>query len=175
MELTVEGPIVLVGLSGAGKSRVAPALAEALGWEALDLDAEVERLAGRAIPAIFEAGGEEAFRDLEARATRTASPAPHTVIAAGGGWMTRPELRDAWPESTRVWLKVSPAVALERLASERLTRPLLAGRDPREALEELDALLASRSSSYALAEIAVDTDGRTPAEVGREILAKLAR
>jgi shikimate kinase len=163
---------VLVGLSGAGKSAVAGRLARLLGWELLDLDAEVERAAGRPIAAIFEDEGEDAFRELEGRVTRSAGEARGTVVATGGGWMARPELRDMWPGAARVWLRVEPARALERLASERLTRPLLAGPDP---LAALTSLLEVRLPAYSMAEYTVATGGRTPDEVAEAILAMLKR
>ncbi len=166
------GPIVLVGLSGAGKTEVGRRLARHLGWDLLDLDAEIERVAGRSIRAIFEAHGERRFRDLESRVTLSAAPDPETVIATGGGWMARPELRDVWPDARRVWLRVSPGVAIERLAKEPLTRPLLAGPDPESALE---ALLASRLQAYALSEYSVDTDGRDVEQIVREVLGLLGR
>ena len=166
----LNGPIVLVGLSGAGKTEVARCLAAMLDWDLLDVDSEVERLATRSIAAIFAAGGESEFRDLEAHVTLSSTPGARTVVATGGGWMARDELRDAWPGSTRVWLSVSPEAALERLARERLTRPLLAGPDPRGTLE---SLLAERLPAYAIAEYTVYTDGRTPDEVAEAILAEL--
>src|SRR5690242_4223830 len=57
--------IVLVGLSGSGKSTVARRLADLLGWRAIDTDPELERRAGKPIPRIFTEDGEQAFRALE--------------------------------------------------------------------------------------------------------------
>ena len=168
---TVSGPIVLVGLSGAGKTEVGARLAAALGWDLFDVDAEVERAAGCSIAAIFDTRGEDGFRDLEARVTRAASPGPRTVVATGGGWMARPALRDVWPGTVRVWLRVSPAIAIERLANESLTRPLLAGPEPEAVLA---GLLVEREPAYALAEYAVETDGRTVEQVAEAILAKVS-
>ena len=51
---------------GTGKSAVGRALARRLGARHLDTDAEIEREAGRTIPEIFSAEGEEAFRTREA-------------------------------------------------------------------------------------------------------------
>jgi shikimate kinase len=165
------GPIVLVGLSGSGKTLVGGLLAARLGWGFLDLDAEIERLAGRSITEIFGAQGEPAFRDLERRVTTSTRAVGRTVISTGGGWMARPELRDAWPGAVRVWLRVDPGTALSRLAKERSTRPLLAGPDP-EA--ELGRLLAERLPAYGLAEISVRTDALAPTAVVDAILVELA-
>ncbi|MCK5484197.1 MAG: shikimate kinase [Gemmatimonadetes bacterium] len=165
------GPIVLVGLSGAGKTVVGRLLAQHLTWAFLDLDSEVERVAGCSIADLFARGGEQAFRDLEDQVTRSASVDSGTVVSTGGGWMDRPELREMWPDSVRIWLRVEPGSALSRLARERSTRPLLAGPDPES---ELRRLLAGRLPAYRLAEITVRTDGLAPEAVVAAILDRLA-
>ena len=165
------GPLVLVGLSGAGKTVVGRLLAARLAWPFLDLDAEVERVAGLPIADIFARQGEQAFRDLESQVTRSLQVDSRTVVSTGGGWMARPELRDAWPGAMRVWLRVEPGSAVSRLARERSTRPLLAGPDPEKALERL---LSDRLPAYQLAEIAVRTDGLAPEAVVESILDRFA-
>lgn len=161
---------MLVGLSGAGKTLVGRLLAERLEWRFVDIDAEAERLVGRSIAEVFAEGGEPAFRELEARVSRSASPDARTVVSTGGGWMAQPELRAAWPGAVRVWLQVEPARAASRLARERSSRPLLAGPDPEASLAQL---LAERLPAYRLAEITVRTDGLEPEAVAEAILKRL--
>ena len=71
--------IALIGLSGAGKSTVAPLLAARVGGAWIDLDRSVEETSGRAVAALIESRGEAAFRDLECEALR------HALEGAGGG------------------------------------------------------------------------------------------
>lgn len=164
-DLPWRGPVVLVGFMAAGKSTVGPLLARGLGAGFVDLDAEVERRAGRSVAEIFRTGGEARFRELEAEATRNLDPGPGVVVAAGGGWMARPELRDRWPGAVRVWLRVGAAEVLRRV--ERIgERPLLDRGDPAAGVRRL---LAAREPDYRRAEIHVGTDGRTPEEVAREV------
>jgi shikimate dehydrogenase len=82
---------VLVGMPGCGKTRIGKRLAEKLGRVFIDTDAEIEKKAGRPIPEIFAADGEEAFRRLESEAVREAGKRSGAVIATGGGAVTRPE------------------------------------------------------------------------------------
>ena len=149
-----------------GKSTVGRALARVLHYRFVDLDREVERLAGRSIPEVFAAGGEAEFRALEARATAAVDDAEPVVVAAGGGWMDRPELRDRWPGAVRVWLRVSAAEAVRRLGPELTSRPML---DPEAPVASARRLLEARRASYARAELAVGTEGRTPEEVARRV------
>ncbi len=164
-------PIVLVGFMAAGKTSVGRRLADRLGWRFVDLDREIERRAGRSVPEIFAAGGEERFRELEALATRELRPREPTVVAAGGGWMARAELRDAWPGAVRVWLDVDASTAVERLGDDVASRPLLDGPDPVAAARRL---LEERRSDYGRAELRVDTVGRDADEVTDEVARRLA-
>jgi shikimate kinase len=165
--------VILVGLMGAGKSTVGGLLADRLGYAFVDLDAEVEALAGRSIAEIFDAGGETLFRELEAEATERQDDATGTVLAAGGGWMVRPELRDRWPGSVRVWLRVTPEEAWDRLSGDAAARPMLDPGRPRESLERL---LGERETAYEQAEISVaagDSSGGAAAEETADLIVQL--
>lgn len=161
----------MVGFMGAGKSTVGRRVAESLGYRFVDLDDEIERLAGRPVPEIFGSGGETRFRELEARATRQLEARARTVVAVGGGWMARPELRDAWPGAVRVWLRVDAAEAVGRLGDRLPSRPLLADRD--DPVAAARRLLEDRRPHYERAEIHVATDGREVETVAEEVVRRL--
>jgi len=155
-------PVVLVGLMGSGKSTVGRLLADRWGLPFIDLDAVIEIRSGLSIPEIFTREGEAGFREREAEASRAIAPSSPVVVAVGGGWMARAELRDSWPHAVRVWLRVSQQEAAQRLASQGVPRPLLENELPEKVLQDL---LDLRLPSYGLSEYTVDTSGRTPAEV----------
>ncbi len=167
----MDGPrrVVLVGFMAAGKSTVGRRLAERLGYSFVDLDEEVERLSKRTIPQRFDEGGEAAFRRMEATVTAALDETRDVVIAAGGGWMARPELRDRWPDAVRVWLRVGPQAAWERVAGDLVARPMLNSTDPEGSLR---SLMRERAAAYELAELSVSTDGPTPEETA-ELVADL--
>ena len=77
--------IVLTGFMGAGKSTVGRLLAATLGWQFIDIDAEVEEKYGRSIAEIFAEAGEAAFRRRESAAIARAMGRRQVVIALGGG------------------------------------------------------------------------------------------
>jgi shikimate kinase len=160
--------VVLVGLSGSGKSTVGRILAERWSVPFIDLDSVIERDAGRSIPEIFRLEGETGFRVREAAATQALTLAAPAVVATGGGWMNRRELREKWPHTVRVWLQVAPEDAAMRLASSPGSRPLLAGESPAKLLQEL---LEHRLPAYRLSDYTVDTSDRTPAEVAEAVAA----
>jgi len=81
--------IVLIGMPGCGKSTIASLLSRKLGRKTVDADAEVEKLAGKSIPAIFAEEGEEAFRKLETQVLSELGKQSQLIIATGGGCVTR--------------------------------------------------------------------------------------
>lgn len=157
---------MLVGFMAAGKTTVGRLLARRLGYRFVDLDRSVEERAGRPIAEIFERDGEARFRELEGKVTRELDPADRVVVAAGGGWMVRPELRDRWPDAVRVWLRVGAETVVDRLGGKVASRPMLDPDAPERTVEEL---LERRRASYARAELAVDTDDLTPEQVAAEV------
>lgn len=160
--------VVLVGFMGSGKSSVGRILAESLGWDFVDLDAQVEAAEGRTVPAIFAESGEPFFRAVEAREAEEILARDRVVLAAGGGWGAHPGRLRSLPEGTRtVWLRVSPEEAVRRVLSGPGARPLLAGADPlRTAVE----LLSRRVTFYAESDLEVDTEGKTVEDVAARIL-----
>ncbi len=83
--------IVLIGLSGCGKSSLARRLARRLKRPLLDTDTMVEAAAGKSIARIFAEDGESCFRDWESRCALRAAAATGAVVATGGGMVLREE------------------------------------------------------------------------------------
>ncbi len=166
-------PVALVGLPGAGKTVVAPLLANRLGWRWDDLDAAIARAAGKGVPELLRSEGEARFREreLEALQRALASLADGLVLACGGGVVVGEEARRVLAAgATVVWLQVLPETALARLEASGLAdRPLLAdspaGGDA-TALRRLLELQVVRDPLYgAIAAISITTEGKTPEEL----------
>jgi shikimate kinase len=155
--------VVLLGFMGSGKSTVGPLLASRLGWRYLDLDQDIERRTGRRVTEIFRSDGEAAFRALEAAATEELLAERRLVLAPGGGWIAGHDVHGLLGADTlSVWLQVTAEVALQRLAQQRGSRPLLEVPDP---LAEATRLLREREALYAHAGLHVSTVGRAPDEI----------
>jgi shikimate kinase len=161
--------LVLVGMPASGKSSVARRVARACALRAVDVDAEIERVAGRSIPEIFAADGEAGFRDLEAAVLRDLLDSDQpSVIATGGGAVLRPENRDAMrARGVVVWLRASTETLLARAGDGR-SRPLLAG-DP---AGNLTRLASERAAAYSeAAHQVVDVDRLSFDEIARRVQA----
>ena len=152
--------VVLIGFSATGKSILAPFIAQRLGWQAVDLDVDIERAAGRSIPRIFETEGESGFRAREQQAVRDAASRDSVVIATGGGvWLNASNRSVLADGGYVVTLEARSATILARyaVAEQGATevRPMLAGADPRRRVETLKA---ARQPFYAMSDLTVHTD-----------------
>lgn len=81
--------LVLIGLSGCGKSTFAKRLSRLLRMPLLDTDAMIVEAEGRPITDIFADRGEPYFRDLEHAACLAAAEQRGVIIATGGGAVLR--------------------------------------------------------------------------------------
>lgn len=146
--------IVLVGLMGAGKTSVGKRLSVALGLPFRDGDDEIEKSAGLTVPEIFELYGEERFREGERRVMQRLMNANPHVLATGGGAFMDPQTRAVVKEkAVSIWLKADIDV-LARRVGRKEGRPLLAGKNAREVLAELEAV---RGPVYAEADLIVES------------------
>jgi shikimate kinase len=167
--------LTLIGYRATGKTTLAKLLAARLGWQWIDADAEIERLAGKTIARIFAEDGEPVFRDLEARVIADLCRRDRLVLAAGGGAPMREENRTAMKQSGKVvWLTARPETILKRMSADAATarqRPNLTDRGP---LEEIVHLLDQRETAYGeAADLKVDTEQRSPEDLADEILTGL--
>jgi len=113
--------IFLIGYRGTGKSTVARLLADRLGIEAIDADAELERRAGKTIRTMFAEDGERAFRDLESTLLAEFGDRDDVVIATGGGVILRPENRAILKTGRVVWLTAPAEVLWRRMCGDEST------------------------------------------------------
>lgn len=98
--------IILIGMPGCGKSTIGIRLAEKLGRKFIDADAEIAKLAGKAIPEIFAEDGEQAFREWETRVLAEHGKQSGLVIATGGGCVTRSHNKPLLHQNgTIIWIQ----------------------------------------------------------------------
>ena len=149
--------VVLVGLSGSGKSTAGRTLADKLQRPFLDFDDEIERRAGMGIPALFAERGEGHFRELERLLTEDCAQMSGMILAPGAGWIASPGLLAMLrPPAKVIYLKARPEAAARRMGEGRIVRPLLArSGNPATALEKM---LKEREPMYAKADAAVNTE-----------------
>ena len=163
--------IVLVGLMGAGKSKVGRRLALRLGLPFSDSDPEIEAAAGETIEEIFANRGEQVFRDGERRVIARLLAQPVQVLATGGGAFMDPMTRSLiGRRGVSLWLRADLDTLVARVL-RRSDRPLLKRGDPRVILAEL---MERRHPIYAEADLTVDSGAGSPEVTVNRLIAALA-
>ena len=155
--------IYLVGFMAAGKTTVARALADRLGWRAEDIDELIEARERRTVAEIFAKSGEPYFRSLERDILKLLLPMRHVVVATGGGTFMDPDNRAAiHMDGVSIWLDVPLEELIARLPADG-RRPLAADRS------QMERLFAVRQVAYAAARLRIDARARPEAVAERII------
>ena len=166
--------MVLIGPPGAGKSAVGPLLADRLGVEFRDTDAEVGAAAGKPVSDIFIENGEEAFRDLERSAVTTALGALRSrggVLALGSGAVLDSGVQALLEGLPVVYLSADFGTVARRVGLDR-PRVVVPG-NPRGRLR---TMLGERDAIYQrLAAVTVPTDDLDPDELADQIAAEITK
>ncbi len=140
--------IVLIGMPGCGKSTISSLLSQKLERKLVDTDAQIVKLAGKPIPEIFAADGEEVFRALETKVLSEFGKQSRLILSTGGGCVTKQRNYPLLHQNGCIfWLNRS----LEQLNTE--------GR-PLSQTTKLEDMFAVRKPMYeAFADHMVDNNG----------------
>lgn len=163
--------VVLVGLMGAGKSKIGRRLAARLNLPFFDSDYEIEMAAGESIEEIFANRGERVFRDGERRVIARLLAQPVHVLATGGGAFMDETTRGVIARrGVSLWLRADLDVLVSRV-SRRSNRPLLKGGDTRTVLS---GLIEQRYPIYSEANVIVESGEGSPELTVTRSIAALA-
>ncbi len=133
--------IVILGLQGAGKSRLGRMMAKALNLPFYDCDSEIEQSAGRPVHEIKNQIGDVAFRQAEARVLSRLMALGVCVIAVGEEIALSPSsMQHIFEKAVPIRVYADDHVMFDRL-SRAATRPELVGTD-------IHALIAEHKKLY---------------------------
>ena len=162
--------LIFVGPPGSGKSTIVRLMADRWSTTWRDTDDDIEAAAGASIGDIFIDHGEAHFRELEAAAVAAALQEHDGVLAVGGGAILDERTRALLEPEPVVFLDVDITDAAKRIGFNR-DRPLLLGNPRAQWIR----LMAARRPLYEqVATYTVTTDGKSPAEVADEVVARVS-
>jgi len=183
MEIAGQSPkniIYLAGFMGSGKSTIGPILANALGFDFVDIDKLIEERTGKQITEIFRQMGEKAFRALEHELLVEVSSKGGGVVALGGGAVGNQENLDLIRSTgIMVYLQLPPEEAVRRMRNKS-DRPMLRDAEGNKLSEtelrkKVEELLKRREPFYAQADLVIPTGGKRVGGTVDEIVRKLRR
>ena len=158
--------IIVVGITGVGKTTIGKQLAEHLDKQFIDLDKYIEVGCGVDIPTIFELEGEQGFRERETEAlNQVIHSYENYVLSLGGGCVIRSENRQIILKNSGlvVQLIADLDIIVERLEKSPNKRPLLANQDLHQ---KISALYAARKDLYEMvSDITINTSRLRPYQI----------
>jgi XRE family transcriptional regulator, aerobic/anaerobic benzoate catabolism transcriptional regulator len=155
--------IALIGLRGAGKSTLGRMLAEELHYPFVEVNREVERLAGCSPEEVHALYGANAYRRYERQALEeVVARNPKAVVATPGGLVSEPATFNFLLQNCfTIWLKAAPDEHMSRVVAQGDLRPMSGSR---QAMDDLRLILVERSPFYAKADLVCDTSGKSLSE-----------
>jgi shikimate kinase len=156
--------IYLIGYMAAGKTTIGRQLAERLQYRFFDLDSLIETAAGKPIAAIFDLPGGTRFREIEKKVLYETFQLTNAVIACGGGTPCFfDNMNEINKQGISVWVCPPLPVIIERLTTQKDTRPLLSGISNHELpaviqkqYEERVVVYRKANLRYNEAEVTID-------------------
>ena len=157
--------IVLIGMAGVGKSTVGISVAEALGFNFIDLDDYILEKDGKTVQEIIDDEGEEAFLQLEKRRMYKID-LTRGVVAPGGSIIYHSDLMEYLKQySTLVYLDDSFENIEERITSMS-TRGIVGLRN-----KSLRQIYDERRPLYSrYADITINCQDKSQDQLAEEIL-----
>lgn len=162
---------VIIGMMGAGKTRVGKEVAHIMDLPFADADVEIQHDIGMGIPEFFERESEPAFRKVEADLIADMLEDFDGIFSLGGGAPMTPSTQRALAEyidrgGRVVYLDADPAEAMER-ANRGGGRPMLNG----DADARWKKLYKERDPVFRrVANVRVRTRGQTPQMAARKVM-----
>lgn len=142
--------IVLIGLSGCGKSTYGVTLSQKLGRPLFDIDQMIEEKMGMTVKEIFNSRGESFFRALEWDTFMDCCKLPEVIIATGGGLVPLAYEQGKSKPNEVFFLYLNPSIdEIERRLSNPkalAVRPLMA--DSSDLRKQIEKLHNERSKAY---------------------------
>ncbi|HUG21473.1 helix-turn-helix transcriptional regulator [Piscinibacter sp.] len=164
--------VALIGLRGAGKSTLGRMLADSWAAPFVELNRQIEAMAGCSLAEIHSLYGPQAYRRYEKRALEeTIQRFPRAVIATPGGIVSEPAAYNLLlAHCYTVWVRATPEEHMSRVLAQGDTRPM---NGSSEAMEDLKRILDSRAPFYTKADETFDTSAKTMDEAFAGLEAQL--
>lgn len=167
----LEKNIFMIGFMGVGKTSTSRVLSKKLGVREIDTDAMIVEMENKSISEIFAEEGEEYFRKKETELIDKIGEMSPCIISCGGGMAMREINVEKMKEIGQiVWLTATPETIYAHV-KDSTNRPLLNGN---MNVPYIKSLMDAREPKYRkAADIIIETDGCTPAQVADKIIQKI--
>jgi len=158
--------LVLIGMSGCGKSTIGRLLSNKTSLNLIDTDKLIEKETKLEIKDIFQKKGENFFRKIEEKITLNSLKFSNNIIAIGGGAFLNDKIREKIRNNCiSVWLKCSEQTLISRIKNSKKRPKAYLLKD-----KDLIKLINNRSKIYSKADYKINCDSLTKKEITNKIL-----
>lgn len=158
--------LVLLGMMGAGKTRIGKYVAGKLQVNFFDIDKLIEKKNEMKIAEIFKTKGEAYFRKEEESVTLKYLDKNRSIISLGGGGFINNKIRKkVLSKCISVWLNVSLETIYKRLKNSK-KRPLINNNNQ----NDINKILIERKKIYSLANHEVNCDNLNINQISDKII-----
>jgi shikimate kinase len=165
--------VILIGYMAVGKTTIAKLLSDKIGFKYVDLDNLIEKETNLSVSELFKQKGEIYFRKVEHKIFKNiVENKDNLIISTGGGTpcYANNHLLLRGKNITSIYLNAPLSVIINRLKSEKKSRPLVADQSEEELKEFVAKHLFERSYFYNQATFKLDIDNKSPDLIVSEIL-----
>ena len=161
--------IVIIGITGVGKTTVGKIVARQLGRKFIDLDKQIELRCGVDIATIFSIEGESGFRIRETyELKKIMQEEENFVLSVGGGAILVAENRRLIAQNFVIQLFANINTVVTRLSKGIRTRPLLQNTDLQQKV--IDLYNARREFYNQISDLDINTSNARPETVSNFIV-----
>ena len=158
--------LVFLGMMGSGKSSIGAMVSKKLNIPFFDIDNLIEEHAGMTITEIFEANGEDYFRNLEEKITIKSLKHKNIVVSLGGGGFVNDKIRkDVLTNHFSFWLNWDDLILIKRIKGSK-KRPLAS----KSTEQEIKAIINKRKKIYSKADFKINCNKLTKSEIVKTII-----
>ena len=160
--------LVFLGMMGSGKSSIGAMVSKKLNIPFIDIDNLIEEHAGMSVSEIFEANGENYFRNLEEKITIKSLKYKKVVVSLGGGGFVNDKIRkDVLTNHFSFWLNWDDLVLIKRIKGSK-KRPLAS----KSTEQEIKIIINKRKKIYSKANFKINCNKLTKSEIVKTIIKK---
>lgn len=168
---------ILIGFKNSGKTTVGKSLAEKIHYSFVDIDHilkdlyQQQQTASLSVPEIYQALGEEGFRDLEYQALKSIQAITRTIISTGGGCVLREKNRALFKELGKtIYLQASKEELIRR--QHKIHIPAFLDKEKHQ--DSFNHMYDIRKPLYeSIADYTVDIDNKHAPAVVNSIMQQL--
>ena len=166
--------IIIVGMTGAGKTTIGKILSKEISRNFFDIDQEIEKVSNLKIKDFFRIYGEPEFRKLEKSIlTKLINEKNKFVISPGAGTFCNEELRETLlKECICVFLNAELSTLISRLKKNLSNRPKL---NKGKLEENLKQMYKERINLYNKSHFSINVSDKPIFEIVKNIIETLKK